>query len=216
MIESKSHTMVMGSGEKGAAWAAQKRNLDQVACLDLRRPRVANAPLVLGDVFKLPIMTGSIDQIYADFIVNGLVNREIAAHQILENPDLLDTNYFPELVRLWFVESLKRSHDSVRRRVKEVGTILKTVALREMWRVLANDGRLQILDFQYNIDWIAHYAPEIVNDNPMFVRLKTLPITREDLNRSASLGKVIRGSTYVQKIELVKKHPAEEANLSGV
>jgi SAM-dependent methyltransferase len=213
MIERKSYTMVIGCGEKGAAWIA-KRSSEQVIGLDLKRPKATNGPLIIGDVFNLPIKTGAIDQIHADFIVNGLIDREIAAAQICENPDVLDSSYFPELVRRWFVESMSKSHDSVRRNIKEVSTLLKTVALREIWRILANNGRLQILDFQYNINWITHYAPQIVNENPSFIKLQPLRVSSEDFGRSESLGKVVKGSTYVQKLELIKTYPAVGTNLS--
>lgn len=161
----------------------------------------------------MPIRSGSINQIYADFIVNGLIDRKIAAPQILENPDVLNTSYFPPLIRQWFVESMSRSHDSVRRNIKEVSTLLKTIAIREMWRILANNGSLEILDFEYNIKWIIHYAPQIVQENPIFLKLEPLRVTPEDFKRSASLKKVVSGSTYVQKIKLTKSHPPTGTNL---
>lgn len=212
MVEAKFYTMVIGCGEKGAAWTA-KRSSEQVIGLDIKRLKTIDGPLIIGDVFNLPVKAGVIDQIYADFIVNGLTDREIAAEQICENPDVLDSSYFPELVRRWFVESMNRSHNSVRRNIKEVSTLLKTVALREMWRVLANNGRLQIIDFEYNTNLIAHYAPQIVNENPSFIKLRPLPMSSEDFDRSASLKKLVKGSTYVQKLELIKAYPAAGKNL---
>lgn len=205
MIEAKSYAVVLGCGERGAAWVAQNKDPDQTAIgLDIKRPRQTNEPLVIGDVFSLPIRNNSINKIHADFIVNGLTDREIAAPQILENPDVLDTNYFPPLVRQWFVVSMNRSHDSVRRNIKEVSTLLKTVAMREIWRILANNGNLELLDFEYNINWIAHYAPQIVQEDPTCLKLEPLRISQEDFVRSSSLEKVVKGSTYVQKIKLTK------------
>lgn len=212
MVESKPYSMVIGCGEKGASWI-KKQNSEQFVGLDIKQPKTADVPLIIGDVFHLPLKTSSIGQIRADFIVNGLVDREMAAPQICQNPDILDTSYFPDLVRRWFVESMKRSHDSVRRNIKEVSTLLKTVALREMWRVLANNGHLQILDFEYNTNWIKHYAPQIVNERFDFIEMRPLVITQEDFDRSESLGRVVKGSAYVQKVELIKKYPAIGTNL---
>ena len=139
MIETNSYALVIGCGEKGAAWTAKKPDYAKhLIGLDLKRLKETQAPLIMGDVFNLPIKTGVIDQIYADFIVNGLTDRKIAAPEIAEDPEILDSSYFPELVRRWFIESMNRSHDSVRKNIKEVGTLLKTVALREMWRVVTN------------------------------------------------------------------------------
>ena len=209
MIETKSYAIVIGCGEKGAAWIAKNHNYAQhVIGLDLKQPKEKNIPLIIGDVFNLPIRNGSLDQIHADFIVNGLIDREIAAPQIAQDPNILDSNYFPELFRRLFVESMSISHDSVRKNIKEVSTLLKTAALREMWRVLANNGQLQILDFEYNINWISHYAPQIVDENPRFIKLETMRVSAEDFERSESLGKVSKGRTHVQKIELIKKYPA--------
>ena len=211
MIETR-YAMLVGCGERGAAWTASK-GPENVIGLDLKKPKGQHGELILGDVFHLPIKNNAIDLIHADFIVNGLVDREVAAPQIYENPDILDTNYFPELVRRWFIESMNRSHDSVRRNIKEVSTLLKTVAMREMWRILANNGKLEILDFEYNTNWIGHYGPQIINEDPKFMKIKPLHIFDGDLSRSASLEKVIKGSTYVQKLELTKVYPMVGANL---
>lgn len=206
MVETKSYTVVMGCGERGAAWIA-RQNSETIVGVDLKSPKDKHGELILGDVFRLPIGDETVSHIRADFIVNGLVDREIAAPQIVKNPDLLDTSYFPPLVRQWFVGSMKKSHDSVRRNIKEVSTLLKTTAMREMWRILINNGRLEILDFEYNINWLVHYAPQIIQENPMFLKLEPLNITSEDFERSSSLEKVIKGSTYVQKIALTKSRP---------
>lgn len=211
MIERKPYALVVGCGEKGAAWIA-KRNPEQIIGLDLKRQKT-NAELIVGDVFNLPIKSGVIDQIYADFIVNGLTDRKIAAAQICENPDVLDSNYFPELVRRWYAESMSKSHDSTRKHIKEVSTLLRTAAMREMWRILANNGRLQILDLEYNTNWIVHYAPEILNENPGFIKLNPLRVSQEDLDRSESLGKVAKGNARVQKFELIKTYPKIGTNL---
>lgn len=212
MTETKHYSMVIGCGEKGADWITKHKS-QKIIGLDLKRPKIKDASLIVGDVFNLPIRTESVHQIHADFIVNGLTDREIAADRILQNPDLLESDYFPELVKQWYTMSMNRSHDSVRRNIKEVSTLLKTVALREMWRILANNGYLEILDFEYNTNWITHYAPQIVNENPGFIRLEPLTISQEDFERSASLGKVINGSTYVQKLKLTKLRPAIGTNL---
>lgn len=213
MIERKPYALIVGCGEKGAAWTTKHNPKETVIGLDLKAPRGEHGQIILGDVFNLPIKDNAIDHIYADFIINGLIDREVAASQIIKNPDLLDTNYFPPLVRLWFVEAMRRSHDSVRRNIREVSTLLKTVAMREMWRVLANDGRLEILDFDYNINWIFHYAPQIIQENPLFLKLEPGQITSEDFGRSSSLEKFVRGSAYVQKIVLTKSHPLVGSNL---
>lgn len=211
MRETEPLLLVAGCGEKGAEWISRRNKAVLILGLDREIPKGVvedtSAPFILGDVFNLPIKSGTINQIYGDFIVNGLTSRDIAATQILENPEVLDTDYFPSLVRQWFVQSLNRSHDSVRRNIKEVSTLLKTVALREMWRVLANNGRLQLLDFEYNINWIAHYAPQIVNENPDLITIQPLHISNDDYDRSSSLKKVERGSTYVQKLSLTKNYP---------
>lgn len=216
MVERKQYALVIGCGERGAAWTAtanEHGSEEVIIGLDLKKPRVKHGQLILGDVFNLPIKDYTIDRIYADFIVNGLIDREIAAHQIYENPNLLDSSYFPPLIRRWFVESMKRSHDSTRGNIREVGTLLKTVAMREMWRILANNGCLEILDFEYNTNWIAHYASQIVQVNPMFLKLQPLPITSEDFERSTSLRRVVKGSTYVQKLKLTKSLPPVGTNL---
>lgn len=213
MIEGKPYTLVMGCGEKGAAWTAKNNSGQTTIGLDLELPKGKHGELILGNVFNLPFKNGVIDIVHADFIVNGLTSREIAAPQIFENPDILSTNYFPPLVRQWFVESMNGSHDSVRKNIKEVGTLLKTVAMREMWRILANNGRLQILDFEYNTNWITHYAPQIVNENPIFIKLNPLFISPEDYVRSESLTKVAKAKARVQKLELIKAHPPFGTNL---
>ncbi|MBI4096507.1 MAG: hypothetical protein HY425_02190 [Candidatus Levybacteria bacterium] len=206
MIERESVILVVGCGEKGAAWTAKQKH-ERAIGLDFKMPKGQHGELILGDVFNLPIGNETVSRIRADFIVNGLTDRKIAASQIFDNPDVLATNDFPPLVREWFVESMKRSHDSVRKNIKEVSALLKTTAMREMWRVLENKGCLEILDFEYNINWINHYAPQIVAENPMFLRLEPLIVTPEDYERSSSLQKVVKGSARVQKIALTKSRP---------
>ena len=214
MVEARPYTMVIGCGEKGAAWIANKHApYDHFIGLDSKELKIKSALIIRGDVFSLPIRTGSIAKIHADFIVNGLIDREIAAPQIAKNPDVLDTNYFPPLVRRWFVESLSRSHDSVRADIRKVGALLRTVALREMWRVLANNGKLQVLDLQKNINWIAHFAPQIIDESIEFMEMKPLSVSMDDLSRSSSLEKFINRRNSVQKIELTKKHPSIGARL---
>lgn len=202
-------SLVIGCGPKGAEWISKQKNrTDLLVGIDTKIPSdtklTQGQQMVLGNVFKLPVKSESVNKIYGDFIVNGLISREIAASQIMDNPELLDTDYFPKLVRDWFVLSLNRSHDSVRRNVKEVGTLLKTTALREMWRVLAPGGTMQILDFEYNTNWLGHYAPQIMNEKQQNISLRPARIVQDDFERSSSLSKVIKGSTYVQKLNLMK------------
>jgi len=207
MIEARSYTMVIGCGEKGVAWVAKNQNhKETVIGFDTKQIGKTHEPFIIGNVFNLPIKSGTINKIHGDFIVNGLIDREIAASQIFRNPDVLDTNYFPPLVREWFVKSMNGSYNLVRNNIKEVSALLRTVALREMWRILANNGSLELLDFEYNVEWIKHSAPQIVQENPLFLKLKSEPITREDFERSASLEKVGKGSTRIQKIKLIKFH----------
>src|SRR5258708_3974239 len=106
MHETKPLSAVIGCGIKGADWVIRRNTRGSIFGLDREIPKGITAPLVRGDVFNLPIRSGTIDQIYGDFIVNGLAHRDIAAAQIIENPDILDTNYFPSLVRQWFIQSL--------------------------------------------------------------------------------------------------------------
>ena len=148
-------TMIMGCGESGLSWASNGPLSGQIVGLDHKIQRGQNNYLILGDVFSLPIRSASLDKIYADFIVNGLIEP---ASRILENPDLIDTDDFPKEIRYWFTVTINRSHDVVRKNIKGVSTTLKTIALREMWRTLANNGSLQIIDLYLNTNWIEHYA----------------------------------------------------------
>lgn len=200
----KEFSLVIGCGDRGAKWIGNPPR-GEIIGLDNQQLTV-RAPLIRGDVFDLPIRSGSVGKIYGDFIINGLLERKIAAPQILENPDVLDTDFFPQIVRDWFTQSMARSHDSVRRNVREVSNLLKTAALREMWRVLASRGRLQILDYQYNTNWLMHYAPQIVNEDLRRIEVRPMRITDEDYVRSSNLDQgVVKGSTYVAKIELIKR-----------
>jgi hypothetical protein len=208
-------TMIIGCGEKGAAWAAKKTTPEKpVISLDKKRLNEMREPFIIGDVFNLQVESNSINKIYADFIINGIKDREITAQKILNNPDLLDTDNFPPLVRDWYTKELKGSHDLVRDNITEVNVKLKTAALREMWRVLAPNGSLEILDLASNIEWIKRYSYKIIQDRPLLLRPKIKDITSEDFERSASLGKVIRVGK-VQKIELVKLPVEATASLVG-
>lgn len=214
MRETEPFSLVAGCGEKGASWVSQRDGAGMVLGLDRVIPKEVqentHAQFVLGDVFSLPFKSGAVNQIYGDFIVNPLMDRKVAAKQILEDPEVLDTDYFPGLVRQWFVETLHGSHDSVRENIKEVSWLLKIVALREMWRVLANNGNLQLVDFERNTNLIMHYGPQIMNEDPNFISMKPLRISDDDYDRSESLTKLTRARRRIQKISLTKRHPSDD------
>lgn len=206
MIEAKpnSYALVVGCGEKGAAWAARKQNSEQaIIGLDIKQPQETSRPFVVGDVFNLPIKSSSINKIHADFIINGF-DRRITVPEILNDPNVLDTDSFPKLIRSWYVSKLERSQNLTRDNVNELNVLLKTAAFREMWRVLEANGSLEILDFAYNIEWIKQSTYKIIQERPLLLRPRVTDITPEDFERSASLEKVTRGSTSVQKIILCK------------
>lgn len=201
-------SLVIGCGEQGAKWVDGKNSGGLVIGLDKIIPQSLqdNRPLFIqGDVFQLPLKSGSVDQIFGDFIVNGVISRNIAAPQIIQNPEVLNTNYFPEIVRTWYRQTMNYSPDLVRENIKTVGSLLRITALREMWRVLAENGTLQIIDLEYNTNWIAHFAPQILNENPKKVLFRPLSINEDDFSRSESLQKLLRARRNVQKISLTKK-----------
>ncbi len=145
MSAERSFTFVLGCGEQGAAWALKK---PETICLDLERWKLTSKKSIQGSVFYLPIASGSAKLIHADFIINGLINRRIAAPQILRNPEVLATDYFPPLVNHWYGETAGSSPDFVRSNILEVAKLLHTTALREMVRILAPKGKLEIVDFK--------------------------------------------------------------------
>ncbi len=198
--------LVVGCGEMGAKWAAQQNGRGRYIGIDYKK--VATAPrFVMGDLFSLPFKGGSIDKIHADFAINGLIDRNPNIAVVQQNPDILDTNYFPPLVRKWFRQTVHGSHGEVRKNIKEVAKYLRMSALQEMWRVLSVEGKLEVLDFDYNINNLVHFGPLWLNESPRLVATEPLAVTMEDWKRSASLQKVSGGTTHVQKISIQKLNP---------
>jgi ubiquinone/menaquinone biosynthesis C-methylase UbiE len=204
MIENKSYTMVIGCGESGATWIAKKQNPKQeIIGLDIKQPKETNVPFIIGNVFYLPIKDNSIAKIHADFIINGF-DLKFKTNEIFKNPDTLDTNNFPLLVKDWYIEKMHRSQNLVRDNIGEINFLLKIAVLRELWRVLETNGILEILDFARNVDWIKLFAYKAIQERPLLLIPKFKDITPEDFERSASLEKVFKGRSDVQKIELTK------------
>ncbi len=202
--------LVVGCGKTGAEWVSNHNGGVNYIAVDLKEISGMNGRLIAGDLFSLPFKNQSIDKIHADFALNGLIDRDPNAAAICADPDILDSHYFPPLVRQWYLETVERSADKVRRNIGSVGKLLQITALREMWRVLKAPGNLEILDFDYNINRLVHFAPQLLNENPHLVTVNSLQVTEDDRTRSGSLQKVSQGSTRPQKISLSKLSPYQD------
>jgi len=221
--EVKPWCLVVGCGDAGAKWVARQSNSLNYLGLDIKVRTADPSRFVVGDLINLPFKNKTIARIQADFALNGLVHRDPGVEAICAKPEILNTAFFPEIVRDWYREivqssekekqSEKAAAEYVRRNVESVQKLLQISALREMWRVLKDSGEIEILDFDYIIDRLIHFAPHMLQENPRLVEINSLADTADDLDRSKSLQKVVFGSTRVQKIKL-KKLPPYQAGLT--
>lgn len=207
MGQEKIQRLVLGCGVRGYHWASRQPDSQKYVCLDLQQSLPFGSLFIQGSAFDLPIKDASVTKIYADFVVNNVICREPGIDKVRENPGILDSEDFPPMVRRWFTEVLGKSHIMAQKHITEIQWLLRRVALREMWRVTAPSGGIEVLDFDYNTNWILHFAPDILNTNPGLVKLDSMPIVRDDWERSGSLHKVHKGPTRVRKIKICKLPP---------
>lgn len=206
----RANYLLLGCGLKGAEWMAQRTHRDiNYLGVDITDPHVRRAQILTASTLYLPFREQSMDKIIGDFIVNGVIANKPAVEDIWRNPDMLDSHSFPEIAKTWFRQVMQNATPHTSNDNIHFAQLLKTATMQEMWRVLKISGEIEILDFGYNINWLFHYAPQILNQNPELMRLNTIPINSDDYNRSHSLNKVSRGSTPVGKLRLTKLPPRQ-------
>jgi len=182
----KERTLIIGCGQKGLDWAAQQT--DHVFCLDQAKilpstTEYQHPTLVTGDAFSLPLRSDSVTTIHADFLLNNINARNISFSDTKEQPTLLEKPPFPPLVRDWY-EGKRGSigysdADTIRR-------LLRTTALRQIWRILAPIGKVTIIDKREVIDWIRVNATSILQTRQEDLIISASPIVSSDHNRSAA------------------------------
>ncbi len=196
--------LVVGCGKNGLEWTNKQKNGELIIGLDHENIHSANPNFKHGDVLNLPFEEGSINCIYADFILNAVSVKDASVKEIIKNPCVLEDKAFPKIVRDWFMYSLNGSEAKVRENLAEIRWLLRTQALREMMRVLKKNGEIFIIDRPHIINWVRTQAVNIFGRDPEKIEIEKLEISSDDYMRSASLREIVKDGEPLEKIFLKK------------
>lgn len=214
-------TLLIGCGQKGFNWAAQEDR--PILCLDQRVDFVKlslqtlgrqtsyfRPPcFIVGDALSLPLESGSVARIHADFFLNTVFPRGVTFVDVKNNPALLQAPPFPLLVRKWYQENIKLSGKSVNKHLRTIRWLFRATALEQMWEVLARNGKIIIVDKRDVVYWVRENAATILHVDPGNIEFGFPPITPDDHRRSdaKSLELLQRYPDGVKKITLKKVCP---------
>jgi hypothetical protein len=159
---------------------------------------------IFGDVLNLPFRDGSIDKIYADFVLNAIRTTNSSYRDIRDNPCILKDKHFPKSVNDWYKYRMHESAEAVRGNIKEVRWLLRKEALREMMRVTKNNGEIFVVDMSENVGWIETNNVDIFGSVHRNIEIQKLEIIQDDHKRSESLRMLSGNGVRLRKISLKK------------
>ena len=154
MIKESKFTAVLGSGEQGLIWVCQQG--DNCFALDKNRSlEISLTPrkFIQGDSLYLPFKDTSVHTIHSDFMLNSIQSGDFIARDIPDNPKILSSDSFPQIVRSWYVDTVEKQSD-IKLKIGQVRWLLREAALKEMWRVLTIGGEIIIVDHKHVVEWV--------------------------------------------------------------
>lgn len=204
MSKESDFSIVMGSGKQGLEWACSRNTrciaLDKNS-VDLISP--ATYRFIIGDSFYLPFRNNSINNIYSDFLLNAIQAGDCVASDVIDEPEILASNPYPQRVRGWYNDVLKRRFET-ELHLGRVRLLLREAAIVEMWRVLSVGGEITIVDHKHVVNWVINESPDILPTTNYIPVIFTSHIDYTDRARSGSLKKILQKGEVPKKIILQK------------
>ena len=205
MSEREPISLILGCGSEGLAWAAKRE--ESILCLDHDSIARPGQRFLCGDALFLPLESGSVKTIYADFLLNSACNEfgitGIRYSDVIANPKLLASRIFPESIRN-FAEKIDYKLDTQRGDLLKITSLVREAVLKEMWRVASPGGRIIIVDHKHVIEWVENKAMTVLCESPNFMRISREGLSPDDYSRSQSLRKLADNGAKVGKIVLAK------------
>lgn len=209
--------LVIGGRKSWLDWVKYCPPGREIFCIDRVTNISSSDPrFIQGDVLKLesllkndPRLKGKqIAGIYADFLLNAVGNEigeeKIIAYDMIENPQLLNSEPFPIEVRRWFSETKQGKLDVAGGDLIRIRELIMECALEQMLEALTEGGKITVVDFFHRIDWVFANSLRIAKRIGTKVEIEEPPIGPADYSRSESLRNQTRDGDNIVKISLRK------------
>lgn len=197
-------SIVVGSGEKGLKWANRKGKCFAFDHEFLNIDDLYPNNFIQGDSLCLPFRDNSIKFIYSDFLLNAIQAGDTLPKDVEKNPDVLASNLYPKNIREWYKSEIKGKFH-IYPHFGQIRWMLRETALAEMWRVVAVDGEINIVDHNKVISWIINNHRMLFSNKRYETHITSTKHFQWENERSSSFTKVLEQGAKPRKLKIQKR-----------